>query len=530
MKSIIGLVGAVFAAVVGVVVSQSISRAIDARTMQQAQLHALQIQQRAYEIEQARAQAAATAPASILITYALYALLIIALALIIKGLWERHTSRVLPQIVARNGAISLSREALMQLPSEAQAALFMLAYELDTKVRIEQAKSSVAAPHILHNHATTAALPLTTAAPAPTTEQQPLLLPEVAPLREALPAIPKGHIAYGRTVGRQLLSLPLSMGYHGLFTGDTRSGKSNAIDSMIVQLHHMSRRLPITLYAADYKQELASTWGRSPLFAAGIQTDPKQITDMLAYLVHGEDGIKARYAKFAAVGEAEGRIIRNLGDYSRITGQQPHLAVCFLDELNALLEAAGKDKELASNLKQALQMGAGAGIYITGGAQYLTAATFGRDGSKQFVTRALFGAFDTTAATMLFGSVDKEELAPYITGQAGRGLIRTVGKPEPVPFQALLTEEEDILEAIAAAAPPTTTALSPLISPQEAPEPVVVSPEPTEEERILAAATEYPSRTALCEALYGCSGGAPYRKVQQVLDGAGLLMPKRRAA
>lgn len=546
VTALLALVVALFVGIVGASVSESISRYIDQKAVQEAQRHALELRARELELAREQAEAAATAPASIIFTYFMYGALAVAIGLLLSGCYDAYKARTKPVIGATNGTLRLSPEALLRMTTEQQVALFAATYQAQTAVALEQAKASVAAPHILHTHAPTAALPATTAPALITTEPTPLALPELAPLREALPAIPKGHIAYGRGAGGELISLPLATGYHGLFMGDTRSGKSNAIDSMIVQLHHMSRRLPITLYAGDYKQELAATWSRSPLFAAGIQTEPKQIAEMLGYLVHGEDGIKARYARFAEVGQAEGRIIRNLGEYAKVTGEQPRLTVCFIDELNAVLEAAGKDKELASNLKQALQMGAGAGIYITGGAQYLTAATFGRDGSKQFVTRAMFGAFDTTAANMLFGSVEREQLAPYITGQPGRGLIRTVGKPEPVPFQALLAEEADILEAIEVAepatgatvplslptysiTPATTSAQSPVEPVIAAQSPVVVmQPEPTEEQRIIAAAKEYTSRTALCEALYGTTGGGPYRRVQQVLDGAGLLMPRKR--
>ena len=75
---------------------------------------------------------------------------------------------------------------------------------------------------------------------------------------------------------------------------------------------------------------------------------------------------------------------------------------------------------------------------------------FGRDGSKQFTTRALFGAFDQTAAGMIFG---QGKLAPdarqLLTGIPGRGLIRTAGMGSPTPFQALHCDEADILDSIA---------------------------------------------------------------------------------
>jgi DNA segregation ATPase FtsK/SpoIIIE-like protein len=273
-------------------------------------------------------------------------------------------------------------------------------------------------------------------------------LPDAVALADVLDTVPPGHLAYGLLSSGQLLTLPLGSSYHGLFHGDTRSGKTNAIDGMIVQLHHMSQRMPITLYAGDFKEELAATWDRSALFAAGVATQPAQIAEILEQLVYGPDGVKTRYQAFKQLGAETGRIIRNIGDYGRMTGQRPALVVMFVDEINAVLKAAGKNEQLASAMTQLLQMGAGAGIYLMGGAQYMSAQTLSREGSKQFVTRAAFGAYDGTTARMLFSSPVTNEDRLLLTGQSGRGLIRTVGESGARPFQALRCDEGDILTAI----------------------------------------------------------------------------------
>jgi DNA segregation ATPase FtsK/SpoIIIE-like protein len=317
---------------------------------------------------------------------------------------------------------------------------------------VERAKVSGAVPHTYTyapritggRDAAAAPMPLliedSTSTPA---------LPDTISLTETLPQVPRGHLAYGVLPGGELLTAPLGKGYHGLYHGDTRSGKTNAIDGMIVQLHHMAARgMAIALYAGDFKRELAATWSRSALFRQGIATESADIAEMLQHLVAGEDGILERYRTFAHLGEQTGRVIRNMGDYANATGERPRLVVCFVDELNAVLELPQARQQLAPILKQLLQMGAGAGIYLMGGAQYLSAATFGRDGSKQFVTRAHFGAYDQVAARMLFGSAIDEESRVLVTGQPGRGLIRTVQQASPQPFQAFRCDEEDILDAI----------------------------------------------------------------------------------
>jgi hypothetical protein len=276
----------------------------------------------------------------------------------------------------------------------------------------------------------------------------PLALPDSLALADILPQLKPGHLCYGLLPNGHPLTMTFGQAYHAIAAGDTRSGKSNYLDSLITQLHYQAHHYDLRIQIGDFKREMLATWARSRLVES-VEVDPQTIAELLEQLAHGADGILARYDQFKRIGETQGRIIRNLGDFCRVTGERPRLTVAIVDELNALIEAADKRSGLASALKIVLQIGAGAGVYVLGGAQYLTAASFGRDGSKQFTTRAIFGAYDHTAARMLFGG---GRLAPehreLLTGQPGRGLIRTVGQAEPTPFQALRCDESDILAAI----------------------------------------------------------------------------------
>jgi hypothetical protein len=273
-----------------------------------------------------------------------------------------------------------------------------------------------------------------------------LTLPEVVRLADMLPTVPSGHLAYGMLTSGELLTLPLADGYHALFHGDTRSGKTNAIDSVIVQLHHQP--VPVRLVLGDFKRELAATWRRSSKVEA-VETEPQHIAEMLQEMVHGDDGILQRYSLFERVASESGRVIRNLGEYQRVTRSTLRQTFVVVDELNAVIAAAGSDKTLERSLQVALQTGAGAGCYLLSGAQYLDAKTFGRSGSKQFVTRAHFGSYDQTAQRMIFnGAVVEDDQKVLLDGGKGRGLIKVVGQPTPVAFQALRCDEGDILEAI----------------------------------------------------------------------------------
>lgn len=274
-----------------------------------------------------------------------------------------------------------------------------------------------------------------------------LTLPDNVLLASILPTIGKGQLAYGMLSDDKPLILPMAAGYHILSHGDTRSGKTNLLDGLLVQLHYQAQHYPLRIIGGDFKRELAATWSRSSLIEA-IETDPTTIAEMIEAITHGPDGILARYAQFEQLGAAQNRIIRNMGDFVKVTGTPLPLTFMVIDELNAVLEAADRKSNLSGALKIALQTGAGAGVYIAGGAQYLNSQTFGRDGSKQFVTRCHFGAFDPTAIRLMFGEKLPPEVRSLLTGQAGRGLIRTAGQMQPAPFQALHCAEDDILGAI----------------------------------------------------------------------------------
>lgn len=281
-------------------------------------------------------------------------------------------------------------------------------------------------------------------------DEEPLTLPDEVALADVLDNLAAPQLAYGVLPGGDLLRLPIAAGYHALGHGDTRTGKTNWIDGLICQIHHKARHYKLEVVAGDFKRELAATWNRSPLLPHGVCKEPAEIVDMLEAMA---SAISERYDLFERTGLESGRIVRGLGDYARATGKRLPLTFIVVDEINALIEAVKsspkKRTELTSALKRVLQTGAGAGYFVLGGAQYLLADLFSRDGSKQFVTRAHFGVYDQMAIRVMFGGTKLQpDALQLLTGQQGRGLIRTAGQPYPMPFQALRCDEEDIIDAI----------------------------------------------------------------------------------
>jgi hypothetical protein len=276
-----------------------------------------------------------------------------------------------------------------------------------------------------------------------------LALPDSAPLAEYLSQARPHRLLFGIAPDGKLLQAPMAASYHMLMQGKTRSGKSNLLNLLLVQLHYQQRTygLHTAIYIGDFKREISSIWRRSSLVSLST-TEPSEIAELLNEMVHGPDGVLARQDFFDQEGRRRGRVINNLLAYETVTGATLPRHYIVLDEINALLTAAD-DKRLSDELAKLLFTGAGAGYFVLGGAHGLDAKTFDRIGREQFVTRMQFGAFDQSTVNLLFGSmkIDAADV-DLLDGRGGRGLIQTVAMARPTPFQALQVEEADILPYI----------------------------------------------------------------------------------
>ncbi len=223
--------------------------------------------------------------------------------------------------------------------------------------------------------------------PAPAGEER---LPDLVHLRDIAHSVRPGYFAYGMLSGGQLVQKPITSAYHTLLHGETRSGKTTSIHSLVVQAHVLARVTDVRLYMTDVKRELGAAWGRSPILAAPAQNDAASAGQLITELVRGADGVLARYREFERLAQAQGVICASMRDYERHhpegTRQRPALVFVVVDELNALLETARKADELHRSLTILLQTGAAAGYYVIAGAQYLNAKVLGRDATQQFVS------------------------------------------------------------------------------------------------------------------------------------------------
>ncbi len=167
-------------------------------------------------------------------------------------------------------------------------------------------------------------------------------------------------IALGKdTTGNNLL-IDLVKTPHLLIAGSTGSGKSVALNSVLVSLLCANPPSRLRLILVDPKQlEFARYAGMGHLLFP-IASDAKKTLVILRWLVRE---MELRYAKMAAVG------VRNLADYNEyIQGQEsselealPYI-VLVIDELADLMMTSGKDVE--DLIIRIAQMARAAGIHL----------------------------------------------------------------------------------------------------------------------------------------------------------------------
>jgi len=252
-------------------------------------------------------------------------------------------------------------------------------------------------------------------------------------------------------------------------------------------------------------------------------------------------------------------VLQRLDRYNRaavhVGAEQLPALVCFGDEIRALA-ALGPEAEQA--LGTITSEGRKFGVYFVGASQSWKTSVIDSDVRSQFWSRMCLPGATVRQTAELF-EIEQSEArqvvaqltAPGIAALWRRGAGTTILR---TPFIDLESDRAyAMIEFIAATRatknfpaseplPSVGSAVSraserpetalPLVSvlQQETPENITISASsivveavaPQEREAILAAAAEGKSRRQICQQLYGATGGRGYRKIQLVLDEAGL--------
>src|SRR5262245_21103233 len=193
-------------------------------------------------------------------------------------------------------------------------------------------------------------------------------------------------LCLGKTIGGESVIVDLSRMPHLLIAGTTGSGKSVAINTMILSLVYRLRPDQCRMIMVDPKMLELSVYDGIPHLLTPVVTDPKKAVVALKWAVRemegrykkmsklgvrNIDGYNARIAEAKAKGETLTRTVHT--GYDKETGEAiyekedldleplPYLVV-IVDEMADLMMVAGKDIEGA--IQRLAQMARAAGVHV----------------------------------------------------------------------------------------------------------------------------------------------------------------------
>ena len=260
-------------------------------------------------------------------------------------------------------------------------------------------------------------------------------------------------IALGKTIGGDAVIVDLTRMPHLLVAGTTGSGKSVAINTMILSLLYRMKPERCRLIMVDPKMLELSAYDGIPHLLTPVVTDPKKAVIALKWAVRemeerykkmskvgvrNIDGFNARVAEAVAKGEALTRTVQT--GFDRETGEAiyesedipldelPYIVVV-VDEMADLMMVAGKDIEGA--IQRLAQMARAAGIHLIMATQRPSVDVITGTIKANFPTRISFQVTSKIDSRTILGEQGAEQLLGQgdMLYMAGGGRISRVHGP-----------------------------------------------------------------------------------------------------
>jgi S-DNA-T family DNA segregation ATPase FtsK/SpoIIIE len=260
-------------------------------------------------------------------------------------------------------------------------------------------------------------------------------------------------LCLGKTIGGESVVVDLARMPHLLIAGTTGSGKSVAINTMILSLVYRLRPDQCRLIMVDPKMLELSVYDGIPHLLTPVVTDPKQAVVALKWAVRemeerykrmsklgvrNVDGYNARLAEAKAKGETLHRTVHT--GYDKETGTAvyekeeleleplPYLVV-IVDEMADLMMVAGKDIEGA--IQRLAQMARAAGIHVILATQRPSVDVITGTIKANFPTRISFQVTSKIDSRTILGEQGAEQLLGQgdMLYMAGGGRISRVHGP-----------------------------------------------------------------------------------------------------
>jgi len=288
-------------------------------------------------------------------------------------------------------------------------------------------------------------------------------------------------IALGKTIGGEPVIVDLARMPHLLVAGTTGSGKSVAINTMILSLLYRMKPEECRLIMVDPKMLELSVYDGIPHLLTPVVTDPKKAVVALKWAVRemedrykkmskvgvrNIDGFNTRVSEACARGEVITRTVQT--GFDRETGEAvyeqeemdlaplPYIVV-IVDEMADLMMVAGKDIEGA--IQRLAQMARAAGIHLIMATQRPSVDVITGTIKANFPTRISFQVTSKIDSRTILGEQGAEQLLGQgdMLYMAGGGRISRVHGPfvsdnevEKVVAHLKTQGQPDYLDAITA--------------------------------------------------------------------------------
>ena len=260
-------------------------------------------------------------------------------------------------------------------------------------------------------------------------------------------------LCLGKTIGGEPVIVDLARMPHLLIAGTTGSGKSVAINTMILSLVYRLKPDQCRLIMVDPKMLELSVYDGIPHLLTPVVTDPKKAVVALKWAVRemeerykkmsklgvrNIDGYNGRVAEAKAKGETLSRTVHT--GYDRESGEAiyekeefeleslPYLVV-IVDEMADLMMVAGKDIEGA--IQRLAQMARAAGIHVILATQRPSVDVITGTIKANFPTRISFQVTSKIDSRTILGEQGAEQLLGQgdMLYMAGGGRISRVHGP-----------------------------------------------------------------------------------------------------
>ena len=318
----------------------------------------------------------------------------------------------------------------------------------------------------------------------PNAHREKVYLRELLTAREAVDSVAKLPLCLGKTIGGDPVIIDLARTPHMLIAGTTGSGKSVAINTMILSLLYRLRPDQCRLIMVDPKMLELSVYDGIPHLLTPVVTDPKKAVVALKWAVRemeerykkmaklgvrNIDGFNARLAEARAKGEELTRTVHT--GFDKETGKAiyeeekldldalPYIVI-IVDEMADLMMVAGKDIEGA--VQRLAQMARAAGLHVILATQRPSVDVITGTIKANFPTRISFQVTSKIDSRTILGEMGAEQLLGQgdMLYMAGGGRVSRVHGPfvsdeevEKVVRHLKTQGQPEYLEAVTAEEP-----------------------------------------------------------------------------